>query len=109
MSETLAKWDIALLDTALELRRAVSPEGLYAVAVDQEAVLRYIRPGARCFYLLTDATWDEPSQWDRRSIPPADLQELVKARVKWLGRERDRVLTEYLAQSGRFLDAPISS
>jgi hypothetical protein len=80
----------------------------------QEAVLRYMRPGARCFYLLTDDTWNQPGEWERLRIPAAELLQFVKARVRWLGRERDRDAARHLefqpaAQLGRFLYDPISS
>jgi hypothetical protein len=108
MRETLAQWDIALLDTSEEQRSAITPEGLYAVERDAEAVLRYIRPGARCFYLVADATRNQPSRWEEIRIPPEDFPEFVKARVLWLGRERDRDLAQ-LDQLGRFLYEAISS
>jgi transcriptional regulator with XRE-family HTH domain len=113
MHATLAEWDVALLDTTEDRRSDLSPEGLYVVARDREAVLRYIRAGARCFYLPADATWGAPSLWEQLRIPADGLLELVKARVRWLGRERDRDLPQHLGQSapqsGRFLYDPISS
>lgn len=99
MDQTLAVFDIALLDTGAVSRTAISPEGLYVVARNDEAVLRYIRPGGRCFYLLTDVTWNQPGDWEQLRIRAARLPEFVKARVRWLGRERDRDL----GQTGRFL------
>lgn len=108
MRETLAQWDIALLDTSEEQRSAITPEGLYAVERDEESVLRYIRPGARCFYLVTDATRNQPSRWEELRIPADEFPEFVKARVLWLGRERDRDLPQQ-DQSGRFLYEAMSS
>ncbi len=105
MRVTLANWDIALLDTTTESRLNTSPHGLYAVTRGEDAVLRYIRPGARCFYLLADATWDQPGQWEQLRTPAAGLPNFVKGRVRWLGRERDRAA----AHGGRFLYDAISS
>jgi len=109
MLKTLAGWDIALLDTGVEQRAVLAPEGLYAVERNQESVLRYIRPGTRCFYLLTDDTWSRPGEWEQLRIPAAGLLRFVKARVRWLGRERDRDPAQAADQPGRFLYEAISS
>jgi transcriptional regulator with XRE-family HTH domain len=101
MYETLAGSDIALLDTSERARTDVSPLGLYVVSRGGEAVLRRIRPGGRGFYLVTDATLDNPALWERLSMPASEFAVIVKARVRWIGRERDRDLT--LDQRGRFL------
>jgi transcriptional regulator with XRE-family HTH domain len=107
MHAILAQYDIALLDTSERLRSEISPEGLYVVSRGAEAVLRYIRPGARGFYLVTDSTLDNPNRWEQFRVPPGGLAEIVKARVRWLGRVRDRDLPGH--QRGRFLYAPTSS
>jgi transcriptional regulator with XRE-family HTH domain len=107
MHPSLAGYDIALLDTSESVRQKITPEGLYAVDRDGEAVLRYVRPGARVYYLVSDATLDEPGQWERLRVAARDLPEIVKARVRWLGREKDRDLPA--PQRGRFLYDAISS
>lgn len=105
MSRTLAGSDIALVDTSERRRSEVSPEGLYVISRGDQTVLRYLRPGARFYYLVTDANMDEPAQWE--AISAAELLESVKARVRWLGWERDRDLP--MRQRGRFLYDAISS
>ncbi len=70
-----------------------------------EAILRYIRPGARRYYLATDASLDVPADWEPLPVSSYELAVAVKARVKWIGRERDR---DALGQRGRFLDLPTS-
>ena len=108
MYTTLAGSDIALLDTTPRQRSEISPDALYVVGRRDEAVLRFIRAGGRGFYLLTDATMDEPRQWEQLAVTRAELLESVKARVRWLGREGDRDLP--MRQRGRFLfDAATSS
>ncbi len=107
MYVTLAACDIALLDTSEQRRSEIVPEGLYVVSRGEEAVLRYIRPGARGYYLVTDATLDSPQQWERLPITGAEMVDSIKARVRWLGRERDRELP--MPQRGRFLFDAISS
>jgi hypothetical protein len=106
MIATLASHDIALLDTSTARRSAISPHGLYVVERSGEAVLRYIRPGTRGYYLVTDAHLASPRAWEPLTLSSAQLSQAVKARVLWLGQERDR---DALSQRGRFLYDPISS
>ncbi len=106
MLTTLGSFDIALLDTSGQSRSSVSPQGLYVVERNGEAVLRGIRSGARRYYLVTDADLDTPADWEPLALPAAQFGAAVKARVCWLGRERDR---DELSQRGRFLYDPISS
>lgn len=104
MTRTLSSYDVALLDTAPEA--PFSPQGLYVVERNGEAVMRYIRSGAQRHYLITDAELNNPSAWEALRLSPPEFRVLVKARVIWLGRMRDR---DALAQRGRFLYDPISS
>jgi hypothetical protein len=106
MPATLASYDIALLDTSTERRSATSPEGLYVIERNGEAVMRYLRSGARCYYLLTDHDFDSPSAWEPLALSEIRGKDAIKARIVWLGRERDR---DALAQRGRLLYDPISS
>jgi len=103
MAATLAFDDIALLETSERRRSDISPQGLYVIERSGEAVLRFIRSGATCHYLLTDAALNNPTAWEPLT---AQLSEVVKARVLWLGREQDRNAP---VQRGRFLYDPISS
>jgi transcriptional regulator with XRE-family HTH domain len=107
MSAILGHCDIAVLDLSERQRYEPSPEGLYVIERGEEAAFRYIRPGASCFYLLTDTTLENPEQWESLDIPSSELLRFVKARVVWLGREKDRDLP--MAQRGRFLCEVISS
>jgi hypothetical protein len=100
MNETLTGSDIALLDTSEPARSDISPLGLYVVDRRGEAVIRQIRP-SRGFYLVTDSTLDTPVLWEHLSVPAAEFTSMVKARVRWIGRERDRNLATH--QRGRFL------
>lgn len=106
MNVTLASCDIALLDTSDLGRFAISPHGLYVVERSGEALLRYLRWGARCCYLVTDANLDSPTDWEPLTLSGTALRTAVKARVLWLGRTRDR---DARPQRGRFLADPISS
>jgi hypothetical protein len=106
MMATLGSYDIALLDTTDYVSTLLSPYGLYVIERRQEVVLRYIRSGARCYYLATDASLDNPADWELLELSSAELSEAVKARVCWLGHERDR---DAFAQTGRLLHDAISS
>ena len=106
MSATLEVADIALLDLSEQRRRDIVPNGLYVVSRGGEALLRYIRPGARWWYLASDANLNRPFDWEELRLPLAEIIEAVKARVLWLGRERERKLP--MAQRGRFLYDAIS-
>jgi transcriptional regulator with XRE-family HTH domain len=101
MYETLAGSDIALLDTSERARSDISPFGLYVVNRGGETVLRYIRPGAEGFYLVTDTTLEMPALWEKLHMPASELAKIVKARARWIGRKRDRHLSMH--QRGRLL------
>ena len=106
MRATLAGSDIALLNMSEGIRREPFADGLYAVSRRQEVLLRYIRPGARCFYLATDGNLNDPIRWEELRLEADELFDAVKGRVLWLGRERDRDLP--MRQRGRFLYEAIS-
>jgi transcriptional regulator with XRE-family HTH domain len=101
MYETLAGSDIALLDTSARARSDISPVDLYVVSRGGEALVRHIRPGGEGFYLVTDVTLDTPALWEKLAIPANEFAGIVKARVRWIGRERDRHLSMH--QRGRLL------
>jgi len=106
METTLASCDIALLDTSPTNPSKLAPRGVFVVQRGNEALLRYIRPGTQCYYLATDATLDNPANWELFQVSASQLIASVKARVRWMGRERDR---DVLPQRGRFLYDPTSS
>jgi len=103
MLQTLSDYDIALLDTSPAQTSEVTPEGLYVVDRGEEAVLRHMRRGAHVYYIVSDASMSAPEAWERRELTGG----FVKARVRWLGRARDRELPA--SQRGRFLYDVISS
>jgi transcriptional regulator with XRE-family HTH domain len=106
MTLTLASDDLALLDTSRQRRFPISAQGLYVVERTGEAVLRYIRFGARWPYLVSDTTLDSPTDWEPMTVSTARFEEAVKARVVWLGSEQSR---NSPIQPGRLLYDPISS
>jgi transcriptional regulator with XRE-family HTH domain len=110
MQSTLGSSDVALLDTSPGQPSSFAPQDLFVVErgnkAGSEAVIRYIRAGAHCYYLATDATLDAPLDWEALPVSASELAAAVKARVRWIGRERDR---DEMLQRGRFLYDPISS
>jgi hypothetical protein len=100
MMGTLESYDIGLLDRSEHLKSIISPHGLYVIERNNEAVLRYIRSGARCYYLVSDADLDNPTAWEPLMLSSAELSAAIKARVRWLGHEQDR---DVFPQRGRFL------
>ena len=106
MAATLDDADIALLDVSEQRRHEVVPDGLYVVSRGRETLLRYIRWGAHSHYLASDRTLDNPAAWEQVRLRPAELLAAVRARVRWLGRERDR--NRPMGQRGRFLYDAIS-
>jgi plasmid maintenance system antidote protein VapI len=103
MDRTLRDADVAILDISERARSEIGPEGLYVIERDGEAMIRYVRPGAHGYYLLTDAAINQPELWQRIAESPAEFLTEVRARVLWLGREDDRDLP--MDQRGRFLPA----
>jgi len=110
-----AAYDVALLDTAPVRPSKLAPQSLFVIErgtdASKEAVLRYIRPGAQHYYLVTDLTLDTPADWEPLLLSVSELAAAIKARVRWigsnwLGTERDR---DPHTQRGRFLYDPISS
>jgi len=89
MVATLGPYDIALLDTSEQRRSSISAQGLYVIERSGEAVLRAIRSGGFGYYLVTDADLDQPAAWEPLRLSAAQLSDAVKARVVWLGRERE--------------------
>lgn len=98
-------YDIALLDISERCVSTLSPEALYAIERGGETVLRYIRPGAHCYYLATNAGLDHPSAWEPLQLCKSQLRAAIKARVLWLGHQaegdapphRDRLLEKTIA------------
>jgi len=106
MATTLSTFDIALVDTSPQVAGAISPRGVYVVERNGEALIRYIRAGAKCHYLVSDRDMNHPTAWEALPLSVAQLTSAVKARVIWLGRERER---DAMPQRGRLLYDPISS
>jgi hypothetical protein len=107
MAAGLSGFDLAALDTSAHLRGDLVPDGIYVVARRGEAILRYLRQGAQCVYLISADNVDHPNWWEAAPLPLPGILELVKARVVWVGREEDIDLPAH--QRGRFLADATSS
>ena len=106
MRATLGDADIAILNTSLRARSAITSQGLYVLELAGETFLRYVRFGATRQYLVTDAAMNQPLFWQPMRMSRAALLNQVRAQVIWLGKEKNRNLP--MDQRGRFL-AAISS
>ncbi|MEO8029069.1 MAG: hypothetical protein ABI823_21490 [Bryobacteraceae bacterium] len=63
MAVFLESVEFAVLDSARPIIPAI--EGLYAVEAESRWMLRGLRQGRECTYLLTAGTWSRPSEWIR--------------------------------------------
>lgn len=74
MTRLLGSAGFALLDRFDPLEKSdpepfpKDPDGLYAVARNGRLVVRGLRTGRNCAYLLTAKTWNRPREW--QSVPP---------------------------------------
>lgn len=101
MSSLLSNYDLAILDTSEPARTKLSPSDVYAVERQGEVILRYVRYGGRCLYLLDGKSLNLPARWEALQLPDRGVAGLVRARVIWVGRESNRRLPPH--QRGRFL------
>jgi len=90
MQRTLAGADVAAIDQSSCARGQPAPEGLYVVLRNNEAVLRFVRPGRGRFYLVSDDSQDRPALWEALELQGRSCLEIIAGRVTWLGREADR-------------------
>ncbi len=89
MSSAVAEGDLALLDQCEGRRREPDSGSLYVVSHRGEALVRWVRQGARCIYLVSQDSLEQPRQWVPVSVTAWDVLEVVKARIVWMGRRMD--------------------
>lgn len=81
--------DVVLLDQSHDKRTRLEPDGLYLVNRWGQGVIRKLRPGARCLYLLTAQDDQFPQAWDKIFLQGSSLLDLVLAKVVWIVRSLD--------------------
>ena len=101
MRTLLEDSDVAALDVSERARTQIVPEGVYAVDRECEVILRYLRYGRVCVYALSEGSMSKPSHWLPVPLPEIGIRGVVRAKVIWVGREKNRHLPAH--QRGRFL------
>jgi transcriptional regulator with XRE-family HTH domain len=86
MQPVLDADDLVLLDYSEFRRTHLEPEGLYLVARQGEGMIRKLRLGVRCLYLVTVEASSGPEAWEQVPLVEQHLLEVVKARVAWAVR-----------------------
>lgn len=85
MQETLGNCNVGVLE--LPDDAPVYASSLYAVDRGQDTVIRRVRQGASCLYLICDIDASNPLRWE--AIPPRDAlgRAAIRGRLVWLGEE----------------------
>jgi transcriptional regulator with XRE-family HTH domain len=88
MLQTLGNCIVAVLD--LTGRAPGHPTALYAVDRGRDTVLRRVRRGSGCLYLVSDESGSEPLRWEM--VPALDLlgRPAIRGRVVWLSEQQPR-------------------
>ncbi len=90
MQRTLGNCNLAAVK--LSRNAPLHAENLYAVDRGAETVIRSVRRGAACLYLVSDENWSNPLAWERVAAVHASGQSTVRGRVIWLGQEPGMLL-----------------
>ena len=101
MPALLENSDVAVLDVSERARTELATESVYAVDREGEVVLRYLRYGRVCVYALAERSINQPKHWQPVRMPEIGILGVVRAKVIWFGREKNRHLPPH--QRGRFL------
>jgi hypothetical protein len=86
MISTILDGDLVLLDQSERRREAIEPDALYAVEHEGQGLIRWVRSGVRCIYLVTADTFTTPARWIQVPLTGWHVLEIVKARVVWIAR-----------------------
>ena len=101
MGSLLANCDLAILDVSDHARTELSPEAVYAVEREHEVILRHLRYGGHCLYVVDEQSLNLPARWEAVQLPDGGAAGLVRARVIWVGREKHPQRRPH--RGGRFL------
>ncbi len=88
MFPILGAADMALLDTSPSARRDESPSSLFAIALGKQTMLRWIRRGSSKVYLVDERDLNLPNEWRVMPLDAEGRTDFVKAKILWLGEER---------------------
>jgi hypothetical protein len=81
MRRTLSPHALAVLDTRTQCLAVIDPCELYVVAAPSGSLVRRVREGAACLYLVDDLCPHMPLRWS----PAPRNADVNRARVVWLG------------------------
>jgi transcriptional regulator with XRE-family HTH domain len=86
MRPLLSANDMVLLDQSDHQRTYLEPDGLYLVNRQGQGLIRKLRVGARCLYLITAQDHQPPETWEQVPLKGSSLLEIVLAKVVWMAR-----------------------
>ncbi len=80
--------DMALLDSSAAACLGESPSSLFVVVQGKETMLRWIRSGFAKLYLAHEQNLNRPADWRAMPTGEGERIHIVKARMLWLGEEK---------------------
>jgi transcriptional regulator with XRE-family HTH domain len=86
MASALSERDLVLLDLSEQRRTDIDAGSFYAVEFEGQGLIRWVRLGARCIYLVSADSFTNPAQWVQVPLTGWHILEVVKARVVWIAR-----------------------
>lgn len=82
--------DILLVDRSREARSNWHEDALYVVRVADESLARWVRFSPRGLYVISAATWAEPSKWALIATAASRRHEVIEAKIIALARPPGR-------------------
>ena len=79
--------DLILLDQNPAIRTQPRGESSWVVAEPAGLRVRYVKMGGTRIYLANEATVRDPRLWDAVPLSGKKVEDVVRARIVWIGRE----------------------
>ena len=79
--------DLVLLDESHHSRTTPVNDALYVVNRNGEGLIRRLRLHEDSLYLITQDSFDRPSQWEAIRLGWCNVLDVVRAKVIWIGRQ----------------------
>jgi hypothetical protein len=89
LPKALAPHDLVLLDQNPLLRASPVGRRLWVVKEEGGLRVRYLRLGGTRLYIANETTVDDPQKWLSVPLKGRNIQDIVRARIVWVGRELD--------------------
>jgi plasmid maintenance system antidote protein VapI len=90
MEYVIEDGDILLVDRASEVQTPIHEDALYVVATSVGSLARWVRFSPRGLYLLSAATFAEPTRWPLIVLPASRRFEIIQAKIIALARPPGR-------------------